>query len=130
MLPTRTVTRDDVRKLVPATRAANVFEMVDALGMGDGRPAGRLMRHALDVDGEQPLRLIGMIARQYRLLIQAKALQTQGIKPPEMARSLNVADWTVPKLLSQANRHNFVGVGARHGAHPRRRRGDQDRQIG
>ena len=76
--PHRTVTREDVRRLVPATRAASVFEMADALGMGDGATAGKLMRHALDIDGEQPLRLLGMIARQYRLLIQAKALQAQG----------------------------------------------------
>jgi DNA polymerase-3 subunit delta len=66
------------------------------------------MRHALDIDGEQPLRLLGMIARQYRLLIQAKALQAHGVKPPEMARTLNVADWTVPKLLNQASRHTFA----------------------
>jgi DNA polymerase III subunit delta len=108
--PGRTVTREDVRKLVPATRAASVFEMADALGLGDGPTASKLMRHALDVDGEQPLRLLGMIARQYRLLIQAKGLQTQGVKPPEMARTLNVADWTVPKLLNQANRHTFAAL--------------------
>jgi DNA polymerase-3 subunit delta len=106
--PNRTVSRDDVRRLVPATRAASVFELADALGMGDGATAGRLMRHALDIDGEQPLRLLGMIARQYRLLIQTKALQATGTKPPEMARTLNVADWTMPKLLNQANRHTFV----------------------
>jgi DNA polymerase-3 subunit delta len=104
----RTITREDVRRLVPATRAASVFEMVDALGLGDGPTAGRLMKHALDIDGEQPLRLIGMIARQYRLLIQTKALQAQGAKPPEIARTLNVADWTAPKLVSQASRHSFA----------------------
>lgn len=108
--PHRTVTREDVRRLVPATRAASVFEMADALGMGDGATAAKLMRHALDIDGEQPLRLIGMIARQYRLLIQAKALQAQGVKPLEMARTLNAADWMVPKLLNQANRHTFVAL--------------------
>jgi DNA polymerase-3 subunit delta len=108
--PARTVTRDDVRKLVPATRAASVFEMADALGMGDGAAASKVMRHALDVDGEQPLRLVGMIARQYRLLIQAKALAARGAKPPEIARTLNLADWTVPKLLNQAHRHTFVAL--------------------
>ena len=104
----RTITRADVRQLVPATRAANIFELVDALGMGDAPSAGRLMQHALDADGEQPLRLLGMIARQYRLIIQAKALQAQGVKPPEIARELNVQEWTAPKLVNQANRHTFA----------------------
>ncbi len=105
--PKRTVTREDVRTLVPATRAASVFEMVDALGLGNGPAAGKLMQHALDMDGEPPLRLLAMIARQYRLLIQVKALQAQGARPPEIARTLNVGEWTVPRFVSQANRHSF-----------------------
>lgn len=103
----RTVTRKDVRLLVPATRAASVFELVDALGLGNGPTAGRLMQHALDVDGEPPLRLLAMIARQYRLLIQVKALQAQGARPPEIARTLNLGEWTVPRFVNQANRHSF-----------------------
>ncbi len=104
----RTITRADVRRLVPATRAANVFEMCDALGQGDAPSASRLLQHALDSDGEQPLRLLGMIARQYRLIIQTKALQAEGTKPPEIARELNLQEWTVPKLINQANRHSFA----------------------
>jgi len=98
----------DVRRLVPATRTASVFDLVDALGSGNMPAAGKLMQHALDVDGEHPLRLLTMIGRQYRLLIQAKALQAAGVKPPEIAKTLNVADWTAPKLLTQAGRHSFA----------------------
>jgi DNA polymerase-3 subunit delta len=107
----RTVTRADVRRLVPATRAANVFEMCDAMGLGDAATASRLMQHSLDSDGEQPLRLLAMIARQYRLIIQAKALQAQGKKPPQIAKELSLQEWTAPKLISQANRHTFARLG-------------------
>lgn len=103
----RIVTRDDVRRLVPATRAANVFELVDALGQGNAAAAARLLQHALDRDGEPSLRLLVMIARQYRLLIQAKALQAQGLKPADIARELSIPDWTAPRLLAQAARHSF-----------------------
>ncbi len=103
----RSATREDVRLLVPATRAASIFDLVDALGMGSGPTAGRLMHHALDVDGEPPLRLLAMVARQYRLLIQVKALQAQGARPPDIARTLNLGEWTVPRFVNQANRHSF-----------------------
>jgi DNA polymerase-3 subunit delta len=98
----------DVRRLVVATRTASVFDLVDALGAGNMPAAGKLMQHVLDVDGEHPLRLLTLIGRQYRLLIQVKALQAAGAKPPEIARSLNLADWTVPKLVTQAGRHSFA----------------------
>ena len=103
----RSVTRADVRRLVPATRAANVFDLVEALGSGNLPVAGRLLQHALDVDGEQPLRLLALISRQYRLLVIAKELQARGTAPAEMARELGVPDWTVPKLLAQAGHHSY-----------------------
>lgn len=101
------VTRADVRRLVPATRAASVFDLVEALGSGNLPAAGRLLQHALDVDGEQPLRLLALISRQYRLLMIAKELQARGTAPAEMARDLGVPDWTVPKLLAQAGHHSY-----------------------
>mgnify|MGYP000847067881 FL=1 len=104
----RTVTREDVRKLTPATRAASVFELVDALGSGNGPVAGRLMTHALDIDGEPPLRLLGMIARHYRQLIQLKALQAQGVRTPDIARTLGIFEWKMTGLVNQANRHSFA----------------------
>jgi DNA polymerase III subunit delta len=104
----RTVTREDVRRLVAATRAASVFELVDALGLGDAPVAGRLMQHTLDLDGEPPLRLMAMIARQYRLLIQVKTLQAQGAKPPDIAHTLNLGEWMVPRFINQANRNSFA----------------------
>jgi DNA polymerase III subunit delta len=108
----RTVTRDDVRRLVPATRAANVFDLVDAFGAGNGAVAAKLMTHALDVDGEPPLRLLAMIARHYRQLLQLKALQAHGAKPAEIARTLGIFEWKMAGLASQANRHSFARLEA------------------
>lgn len=104
----RPITRADVRRLVPATRAANVFDLVEALGQEDATTAGRLLQRALDHDGEQPLRLLAMIGRQYRLIILAKALLAEGRKPPEIARELGVQEWTAPRLIAQAGRHTFA----------------------
>ena len=104
----RAVTREDVRKLVPATRVASVFDLVDALGAGNGAVASRLMTHALDIDGEPPLRLLAMIARHYRQLLQLKALQAAGTKQSEIARTLGIFEWKMSGMVSQANRHSFA----------------------
>jgi DNA polymerase-3 subunit delta len=106
----RPVKRGDVRLLVASTRAANIFELVDALGAGDAPSAARLMHHILDVDGEQPLIVLSMIGRQYRLLIQAKAMQAKASRPREVGQALGVPDWTASKLLSQAARYTFAGL--------------------
>lgn len=108
----RLVGREDVRRLVPATRAANVFDMIDALGAGNGAQAARLLRHALDVDGDQPLRLIGLIAWHYRQIIQVKALLARGARAQEIAHAVNVGEWKVPRLTNQANRVSFARLQA------------------
>ncbi len=80
----RVVGRAEVRLLVAATRVASIFEMVDALGMGDTRRAAHLLHQILDSDGEAPLSVLGMIARQFRLILQAKTLQAHGVtRPPK-----------------------------------------------
>ena len=68
------------------------------------------MRQMLDIDGEQPLIVMTMIARQFRLLLQAKAMQTRGARPAEVGQVLGVADWMATKLLNQAARHTFAGL--------------------
>lgn len=103
----RTVTREDVRRLVPATRVASVFDLVDALGAGNAPLAGQLLTHALDVDGEPPLRLLAMVARHYRMLLQLKAMQAQGVRQADIARQLGIFEWKMAGMTSQANRHSF-----------------------
>ncbi len=100
------VRREVVRRLVSATRAANVFDMVDALAAGNAPQAGRLLRHAIDVDGEQPLGLLALLGRRFRQLIQAKALAGEGLRPAEIAAQLGQAEWQAGRLLEQASRQN------------------------
>lgn len=107
---TRSVSQADVRRLVPATRAANVFEMVDALAAGHVAQAGRLLHHALEVDGEQPLGLLALFGRRYRQLIQAKALQAEGGSAIEIAGRLSAPDWQVRKLLEQARHQSIASL--------------------
>jgi DNA polymerase III subunit delta len=99
-----TVGQAAVRQLVPATRAANVFDMVDALASGNIGQAGRLLRHALDLDGEEPLGLLSLLGRRYRQLAQAKALQMGSSRADDAAKALGVADWQARRLLEQADR--------------------------
>jgi DNA polymerase-3 subunit delta len=106
----RTVTQADVRLLVAATRAASIFELVDSLGTGNTARAASLMRHILDIDGEQPLIVLTMIARQFRLLLQAKAMQAKTARPQDVGQVLGVPDWTATKLLAQSSRHTFAGL--------------------
>ncbi|MBI1802105.1 MAG: DNA polymerase III subunit delta [Chloroflexi bacterium] len=97
----RAVTAADVQKLVHGARSANVFAMVDALGQHNGRRAlGQC--HALLAEGEPPLRLLFMVTRQFRLILQAKDLNERRAPVGEMMRALGGKQFVVDKIMGQA----------------------------
>ena len=97
----RPISEDDVRLLVSYVREANVFEMVDALGLRDGQRAAKLLHQLLD-EGEHPLALLGMIVRQFRIMIQVKELNGQGLSQQDIAAKLKLHRFVVKKAVRQA----------------------------
>jgi DNA polymerase-3 subunit delta len=97
----RPIRGDDVDQLVSASIEANVFDLVDALGRRDGQRAMRELHRLLDL-GENPLGLLAMITRQFRLLIQVKELQETSVPAPEMPKRLGQHPFVVEKIGQQA----------------------------
>lgn len=100
----RPITESDVAALTAYTPEANVFEIVDALGEGKSQQAAILVHRLLDDPKQQPLALLSMIVRQFRLLIQVReALDTnRGLRDlPDLAR---LPDRVLRNLSAQAKR--------------------------
>lgn len=81
------ITLATVRELVPAADESTIFQLVDAIGARNARGAVRAWRNLLRA-GDDPHRMLAMVARQFRLLILAGEL---GGRPPlQMAQALGV----------------------------------------
>ena len=101
----RAISEGDVAALTPYVPEANVFEMVDALGNGDGERALRLIYQSLHDNPKDPgFNLYGMIVRQFRLLVMAKEhLETGGSSQgPAMGRALKVPPFVAGRLATQS----------------------------
>lgn len=96
----RPITEEDIQLLVSDVREANIFDMVDALGQRDGEAASRLLHRRLE-GGDHPLALLGMMARQIRILIQVKELSREGLNREAIARRLVLHPFVVRKALAQ-----------------------------
>ena len=101
----RPVEPDDVQLLTPVTYEGDVFEMVDAIGMQDGPLALRMLHQLLEVD--DPLRLFGMIVRQFRLLLLTRELLDSGNHETEIARKLKTYSFVVRKLIGQVQKFSI-----------------------
>ena len=97
----RPVTDKDVNLLVIDASTSSVFDLVDFLGKRDGKRAAHELHRLID-QGENPLGLLAMIVRQFRLLILVKELQARNLPPDQMAKEIGAHPFVVKKIGEQA----------------------------
>lgn len=82
-------------------RTHHIFEVMDALGYAKAEETLRGFRSLLE-HGEEPLRILGMISRHFRLLSKAKQMYQEGKPQAEIARQLKIPPPYLRSLLSHA----------------------------
>ncbi len=104
----RVVSEDDVSTLVADVRQGDVFEMVDAIGYGDGEKAMKMLHRLLEYG--EALSLFGMIVRQFRLLIQVRELldENPGLSTEDIASEIGVHPYPIKKITPQAKHFNLL----------------------
>ena len=100
-----------------------LFDLVDCVGRRQTDKALNLLHRLLD-DGQAPLYLLSMLARQIRILLQIKDLQAQHISQQEIARRLSLHPYVVEKGHAQAQNFAMAQLESAH-----RRLVEADRQI-
>ncbi|PID56057.1 DNA polymerase III subunit delta [candidate division KSB3 bacterium] len=98
-----------VEQVVGNIREGDVFELVDALGNGDTMTALVVLNQLL-TEGEQPLRILAMLTRQFRLLWKAKACLTEqrSLPPKQLAATLGLPPRAAEGIVRQARRFSQV----------------------
>jgi len=109
--PERAVTEQDAQLLVSYAQEANIFHMVDALGKRDTRRAMELMEQLLEGSRRFPY-LLGMITRQFRILIQVKELQAKGTSPGDIRALLGLPHFVLEKTTAQAANFSILQLEA------------------
>jgi DNA polymerase-3 subunit delta len=99
--PARAIDEAAVQALVSQAREANVFELVDAFARGDRRQALAALLTLLE-QGERPERILGMVARQVRLLLQARDALDHGETVAGLSRLLALPPYPTRLLAEQA----------------------------
>jgi DNA polymerase-3 subunit delta len=98
----RRIEVEDIRVVVSSAQEANVFAMVDAILDFKAGVAERLLEQLLQI-GASPAYLLVMLARQVRMVVQARELRRLGKPEAEIQNRLGLtADFAWRKTLEQA----------------------------
>ncbi len=82
-------------------RMHHIFEVMDALGYAKAHETLKGFRSLLE-HGEEPLSILGMISRHFRLLSKAKQMDLEGKSQAEIARQLKIPPPYLRSLLFHA----------------------------
>lgn len=95
------IRREDVRALVSPLQEQIVFGLTDAMGKRDRTTALELLHDQL-AHNVEPLYLMAMIIRQFRLLLQVRDLASRGLNQDQIRARLGVHPFVAKKVLEQS----------------------------
>jgi DNA polymerase-3 subunit delta len=98
----------DVERVSIVSAQGNVFELVDALGLEDGKKAQHVLHQLLEE--VEAFELWGMVIRQFRLLLQARELLDGNASIPEVQKALGIHEFVAQKVTGQAKRFSLSAL--------------------
>ncbi len=97
---------EDVEAVVTEQIENKIFEMVDAIVMHNQKRALDLYYDLLALK-EAPMRILFLIARQFRLLLEVKELTGKGYSSYDIAGKVKIPEFAVRKNQSQAKQFSM-----------------------
>ncbi|KJS22963.1 MAG: hypothetical protein VR72_03485 [Clostridiaceae bacterium BRH_c20a] len=94
------ITLPMVQEIVTRNSEINVFNLIDSIAERKGGKALELLQMSL-VMGEAPMKLLGLLVRQYRLILAAKDMISQGFSEKQIREKLSIQPFVLNKVLSQ-----------------------------
>ena len=99
----KSVSERDVAEVVGESKLENVFALTDALKTKNPEKALRLLNNQID-HGEQPIKILGTIAWQLRMIWEVKHYQQKNLPSGQIAKTMGAHPFMVEKALQHTRR--------------------------
>lgn len=86
------ISAGDVKELVSLAREAVIWDLVDSIAQRNLKGAMDTLRRLLN-EGEPPLRIFGLIVREYRILLQIKDMENRRASDDLILSRLGLQPW-------------------------------------
>lgn len=96
-----TITEEVIEMLGARTLEQDVFALIEQVASGRLDLALRMMYDCMKT-GEEPIKLLSLLARQFRMLLHVKQLAPRGYSQQQMAGMIKMHPYAVKKAMEQA----------------------------
>lgn len=101
----KTATIADISACVNAPPMDSVFDLVDSIALKQRGESLEILKSLMD-NGEIPVMILGMIARQFRILLLLRTFKAQNLPMNEIAKKCGVNTFFFPRYAEQAAKIN------------------------
>ena len=99
----KSVSEKAVSEVVGESKLENVFALTDALKTKNPEKALRLLNNQID-HGEEPIKILGTIAWQLRMIWEVKHYQLKNLPSDQIAKAMGANPYVVEKALQHTRR--------------------------
>lgn len=97
------IRKEHVDQLCTLTYSAKIFDLNDAVALGDRDRAFRILKSLID-DKEPPVKILAILSKMWSQLYSVKLLTQSGANAAQTAAYLGIKDFAAMKLIKQAAR--------------------------
>ena len=99
----KSISGKEVSEVVGESKLENTFALTDALKTKNPEKALRLLNNQID-HGEEPIKILGTIAWQFRMIWEVKHFQRQKISLNQIAKTIGANPYAVEKAMQHSHR--------------------------
>lgn len=101
----KNITEDDILNLTHKKVDIDVFKLIDYIVTDDKKSALEIY-YELIKRGEEPIKIIIMLANQFRIIYQSKTLKNKGYSEKDIASILKIHPYRVKLAVSKASKYS------------------------
>ena len=99
----KSISEKDVAEVVGESKTENVFALTEALKTKNPETALRLLNNQIN-HGEEPIKILGTIAWQFRMIWEVKHYQKKNLPSGQIAKTMGANPYVVDKALQHTDR--------------------------
>ena len=99
----KSISEREVAEVVGESKTENVFALTEALKTKNSETALRLLNNQIN-QGEEPIKILGTIAWQFRMIWEVKHYQNKKLPSGQIAKAMGANPYVVDKALQHTGR--------------------------
>lgn len=99
----QTLGLEQLHSIISRTVESNVFDLVEKVANRNFQAAYEIYRELMK-QNEEPIMIIALLARQFRMILQCKVMDSQGYSQKQIASQLKVHPYPVKLAIDQGKR--------------------------